>query len=508
MKYKIDGIKKYICILLSIVNLLSAMMVFTACGDSASSISEETEGTTKNIEFQSSEEDHRFDGIDYQGREFNIYTSTNIASSSGNSNFLIEGNGGLGNGTVSDIAHERNVAVAEDLGVNLVYTQVNLNYDHVAADIRRLTMSGDHEYDLVINDIYAFAELIIEGHFYNVLDEECVFDFNREYWYKDYMEDMRLMDGYQYILAGDYFIDILRTAHILLMNKQVYENYFQSSPDEIYDVVLNYEWTYDKMITLIDVVYEDLNGDGQKNEGDLFGYVDTEYWGATIPLATSGTTNYISRDEDGIPTITIQEGDRANSLAEAIGKLLNHENTWKASGNALTTFTQNNALITADVALGTLENEELRQMEGDIAVLPYPMLWASDKKYTTAAHDTTEMGVILCSAKDLNFISTVVEVLNRESARILLPTYYNEHLKIKLVDDPKASAMIDIIHDNFDNSFILAYNYPLGGKILQSFWEAAENERAFSAVYVRSKTFVANKLKNRINDFTKNNVDK
>jgi hypothetical protein len=80
------------------------------------------------------------------------------------------------------------------------------------------------------------------------------------------------------------------------------------------------------------------------------------------------------------------------------------------------------------------------------------MLFASDRKYTTATHDTTELGGILVTSTDLAFISTVVEVLNRESANILIPKYYKECLQVQCVDDAKAAHMIDIIHDNFDNS--------------------------------------------------------
>ena len=144
-------------------------------------------------------------------------------------------------------------------------------------------------------------------------------------------------------------------------------------------------------------------------------------------------------------------------------------------------------------------------MTSDIAVLPYPMLFASDKKYITPAHDTTEMGVILASATDLKFISTVVEVLNRETSNILLPVYYEEALQIQLVDDEKAAAMIDIIHDNYDNSFILAYNSSLNGCILQSFWHAAEDDRTFSAVYKSNERAVAKKLESMVRLFKKKN---
>ena len=144
-------------------------------------------------------------------------------------------------------------------------------------------------------------------------------------------------------------------------------------------------------------------------------------------------------------------------------------------------------------------------MEDEAAVLPYPMLFASDKKYTTATHDTTELGAILITSTDLNYISTVVEVLGRETSKIVIPKYYKESLQVQCVDDEKAAAMIDIIHDNFDNAFVLAFNTALGGRLLQAFSDCAENNREFSAVFAGSAKSVQNSLKVTIKKFQKNN---
>ena len=156
--------------------------------------------------------------------------------------------------------------------------------------------------------------------------------------------------------------------------------------------------------------------------------------------------------------------------------------------------------------LGSLEDTVLRSMEGDAAVLPYPMLYASDRKYTTSTHDTTSMGAILTTSTDLEFISTVTEVLCRETANIVMPKYYKESLQVQCVDDEKAAAMIDIIHDNFGQSFILAYNSALGGSILQAFTTCIQEKREFPAVFSASKARIANKtLANKIVLFERKN---
>ena len=503
--------KRRMSLLLAILMLLSVTAVFASCGETNED-TQQTRDPLANTESEGESVDTRFDGINYDGREFRIYTSTNISTmGKGNSNFLIEGTGETEGGLVNDAVLERNIQVEDLLGVELVFTQADLTYAEVAGDLRKYTQSGDDVFDLVINDIYAYAELIIEGNFRNVLDDECVFDFEREYWYKDYMEDLRLVNGYQYVLAGDYFIDILRDAHLLLLNKQIYMDYYNRSADEIYDVVSNYEWTYEKMNEIISDKYSDKNLNGAKDKGDQFGFMEPEFWGGSIPFSVSGNPTFITRDEDGYPEVIVHEGDRANQLASAMSTLFNNESAsvgLTIDSELLTAFTQDECLIVGYQRLGSLENSILRQMEGDAAVLPYPMLHASDKKYTTSAHDTTEMGAILATSTDLAYISTVVEVLNRETAKTLIPVYYKECLQVQCVDDEKAASMIDIIHDNFDNSFILAYNLPLGSVILQSFSNAMQNKREFSAVYAGKDKSVGRALQSKIKQYEKkNNID-
>lgn len=449
--------------------------------------------------------------MDYKDREFRIYTSTNVASvGMGNSNFLIEGEveneSDSGGDLVNAAVLERNVAVEEALGVKLVFIQCKAGQMEVASDIKKYIQGGLDEFDLIINDIFGLGTMVVGGNFRNTLEDECVFDFDRPYWYGDLMEDLRFMNGYQFILAGDFFIDILRSAHLLLLNKDIYHDYYNRSADEIYDWVTNYEWTYDKMNEIITDKYVDKNLNNSVDVGDQFGYINGGSWGYFIPFSVSGNPPYITRDENGVPSFALHEGDRANQLAAKMGMIINNDSTSLSyyDDKQLTGFTNGECLIASGQRMGSLENPILRQMESDAAVLPYPMLFAGDKKYVTSAHDTTEMGFIPTTAKDMEFISTVIEVLNRETAKFVIPKYYRESLQLQCVDDAKASAMLDIIHDNFDNGFVLTYNYALGNKIFDAFFNAARDGREFSVVYKSSKKVVDKKLSQLINEFTRN----
>lgn len=485
--------------------LCGVALELVACGNSTEQ-SGESSPVSINAE---TEEDDPFADVNYDGRSFRIYTSTNIASPGmGNSNYLIQGAEQSDGNLVNDAVVERNMIVEDKLGIKLEFTELDVDYNNVFNRIRVLVSAGTDEYDLVINDLFPFANLSIEGNFRNILSEECLFDFDKSYWYKDYMDDLRLMDGYEYLLAGDYFIDIIRSAHLLLFNKDMYKEHYQTDPNEVYTWVENYEWTYEKLNQMVTDFYVDKNLDGKVNYGDQFGLSILEYWGSSIAFVVSANPGFISRDEDGAPYITLTEGNRASDLVERFTELCQNDSVCvglTTDAQILQDFTEGLSLVCDYQRLGSLENPILRDMKQDMGVLPYPMLYAEDRQYTTAAHDTTELGAILTTNQDLAFTSTVTEVLCRETARILMPKYYEEALQIQYVKDPYASKMIQIIHDNFRNSFALAYNNVTGSHILNVFSEAVQNKRTFAVSYKGYATSVEKTLANTIKKFKKLN---
>lgn len=447
-----------------LVLLLTALILLPCLSACANNTTKPSDGTVSND--NESEYDY-FAEFDYNGEEFWIYTSINAASTGmGNSNFMIEGSEEQADASdiVGSAVHKRNLDTEELLGINLEYVHSDLVYTAVSDDIKKYVTSGTNEFDLIINDLFPLAALSINGYFVNTLDSDYHFDFDQKYWYSDYMTDVSFVEGYQFLLAGDYFADIIRSGHCLIYNKSLYENKY-GNPDELYQIVLDYEWTQAKMLELVEENYVDLNGNQKADEEDQYGYAICDIWGCSIPLITSGDCNYMERaKETGYPIITINN-NRTYTLTESIYNLIYSKGTGIfAEHDLLNAFARNQALIVGYQRLGSLEN--LRGMENDLGIIPYPMLLASDKQYTTSSHDTTEVGVILTTAIDeMDYISAVLEVLNRETAETVMPQYYETALKVKYTDDPQAGAMIDIIHDNFRNVFELAYDNAIGEPI-------------------------------------------
>lgn len=483
--------------------LLAALMLvgtMTACSSGGETVDTETTGAS-----DPATETDRFADVDFGGRTFSIYTSIyDYSNGMGNSNFLIQGEEGAVGNYLNEAVLERNQVTEELLGIKLAFTQADLSYNQVAATVRKLVVSGTHTYDLIINDLFPLATLSLEGSFLNLYAEDTAFDFDQPYWYASFMEDAQMIRGYGYILAGDYTVDVLRSAHCLLFNKQMYAENTGRDASELYDFVDRYEWTYEKMNEVITDMYFDKNGTEKRDAGDRYGYLGCTYWGETIAFAVSAAPGFVARDENGDVRIALTETQRASDLAAALTTLLHNDSTSIEMTDytlLLEKFVEGEGLFVGNQRLGSLENPLLRNRTNEIGVLPYPMLYASDRCYNTAAHDTTEIGVIPQTEPDPDFAATVIEVLCRETASRLIPKYYTEALQIQYVDDARTSEMIAIIHDNIRESFALAYNNALGSQMLNTFSEAAQSRREFSALYEKREKTLRTSLEKQIRAF-------
>ncbi len=494
-----------------------ALLMLAASASACASTSDEGEGgalpgagsntpSASEIEAETEVPDP-FAGVSFDGRDFRISTSVNAATSTlQSSNYLIEGPEELTGDAASDAAFQRNLDVMEALDINLVFTETNVSYDGVATLIRNYIQSADDVFDLIINDILGSAPLTVEGSFYNALDMDN-FDFDQPYWYKNFMSDISMNYNYQYMLAGDFFIDVLRTSHGLLFNKSTYTNVFGNG-DEVYEMVLNGEWTYDKMISICEGAYLDTNGNGSADKEDMYGYVAYQAWGPMIPFLISANPGFVERDEQGYPTITVFN-ERSLALTEYLIKIFTSSTSGTLSvfndsqPDTISNFTSGLSIFIGDQRLGSLEYAAFRDMEDEISLIPYPKMEESDS-YVTSAHDTSEIGLIPITAQpnSLDFISTVIEVLNRETNEGVLPEYYENALKVKYTRDNVSAQMIDIIHDSLGNSFPLAWSGELSQILMQNtFYSAVVGNGDFASKYSSLEKVASTQLEKIIESF-------
>ena len=290
---------------------------------------------------------------------------------------------------VYDAVFERNLAVSDRLNVKFEYTETDYNWDQVAPNIRRIVQSGDDAFELIVNDQRGLGLLAAEKMFHNVQNSKY-FDFDKAGWWYDYMRDLTIGNDRLYLLVGDYFIDVLCKAHVMYYNRDMFKDIY-GDPDELYKAVNDGKWTYDLLVTYIKDAYFDVNGDTKKDKDDRFGMIIAGVGGSIFPYEYAGEPDFISRDDNGIPSITIKN-DRSDKLYQKIYEVFYNDATFtdyqENTQEFLNKFKGNGSLFISTVRIGDFGL--LRDMESEIGILPYPKLDEEQSKYHTTVHDTAE----------------------------------------------------------------------------------------------------------------------
>ena len=437
--------------------LLAALLLGASCSEGAA---EET-GTAPSTPIVQNGEPEKtepetepdfLEGVRYDGETFSIMTSDTTISS----NYLIEGSGELNGDNVNDAVFERNLAAEDRLGVKFTYTQTNRNWDTVAAQVTQLIQAGEDSYDLIIEDQRGMSTASIAHCFADAAQLSNV-DFGENCWWSDYMRNLSVDYKSIYLLVGDYFMDVLNHSHALLYNRDMFRTKF-GDPDDLYHEVDMGEWTYDRWIELVDQSFVDENGDGKADKHDTYGMIVGGIGGSTFPFTYGSDVPFISRDENGYPTLTMY-CDRLLLLYEKIYGIFYSEGTrtnYAENGADLhAKFMENGALFISGTQLGDFGT--FRDMESDIGLIPYPKLDESQARYITVVHDTAEVGAIPTTARNPEMTGAVCQILCRLTHESVLPTYYEMSLKIKYARDDFTSSMIDLIHDGITDEFCLVY---------------------------------------------------
>lgn len=438
----------------------------------------------------------------FNGETFAIY-ALDTEKYTFSSSYAMIADDGPATDVVANDVYLRNKTAENELNIDLsvipftVLKNTEGAEELISSELRKLDRSGDTTYSLYINNLYYLANLSLEGMFSDIgrLSE---LELEAPYWFSDYMNDAAMLPNQKYILAGDYFIDILRSAHCMIFNKSLFANTFtDESADALYDLVREKKWTLDKCNEYISGAYLDLDANDKKSSGDQFGFVSSGSWPSVIPFVLSCDVKLIERDENGIPLLA-DSYDRAATIADKVTAIYqNSASNYRLKDRAVEVFSEGRSLFLGDARLASLEY--LRTLDIELGVIPYPTL-NEGESYVTATHDVTEVGSVPRAVSNTLLVGATLEYLCRVTSENLLPDYYENGLKLKYAHDTTTAEMIDIIHGNLKDSFIPSYEHALGSTLLyETFNIAIRDKQSYTTLYRKNHGIIEAALKDSIN---------
>ncbi len=350
---------------------------------------------------------------------------------------------------VEDAIYRRNSALMEKYNFNLDVQLSVKNGDFVEHQnfVKKLIASGDDAFELIYSHVIGCPNMAVAGYFID-LHEVPYLNFEQPWWPHQSVDEMTVY-GRMFTICSGINQAQLSSGKVVFFNKTLLEAAGQQNP---YQDVKDGKWTIDDLISRSKGFYIDLNGDGQMDENDQFGYsTDVRQNGFLV----SCNTPVLSPTEDGGREISVLS-DRTVTLVEKVYDWYYESNdvmrfndnylneSYFASGKAAYAFNKlssSTVFRTSDVIYGIVPQPKFDEAQENYYIFACPSLF----------------GVPL-TASDLEFTGFIFEAMTYSGYYDVIPTYYEITLKGKVADSQDDVEMLELINDHLTVSFAYCYD--------------------------------------------------
>ncbi|MBQ8576939.1 MAG: hypothetical protein IJ449_03085 [Clostridia bacterium] len=493
--------------------LLACVPAVIACGDAGDGKTVETKtadntaavtdaAETEELTGRAAVKDNLPDDLDLGGETIRILTRADDRDT--RIEFIAEEETG---DIIEDAVYNRNLAVMERLNVQMEVIEAGTGATrHEGAVVNGLidksVLAGEDAYDLVGNHMSQITPYILKGAFLDMHDLPYL-DWEQPWWNQSYNAHITL-DGKQYMCAGELAQTMISGTYVTFFNKKLWaENW---GDDNLYEIVQNGEWTLDKMKMYCDVMYSDLNGNGQVDEDDRFGFVYMESQIQGDAFAGGANVTFTTYDEsDGYYYWTLENEHTATFLSKMKSLMHENNNVWytteterKFSVDFMYKMLDDTVLFMPHMLSGT---DQLREMKSDYGIVPMPKLDENQEDYTTFVHNGFTVFAIPTTCQKAETVAPFLEAMCAESYRSVTPAYYDVALKVKYARDEEAAAMLDIATQSIVFDFGYLYNQYISANtaLFRSMLNTTSNiDKGMSTI--ASKEKATNKLLAKIVD--------
>ena len=312
---------------------------------------------------------------------------------------------------------------------------------------KRTIMSGIDEWDLFALPMDMSAQMAPQGFFCDFYNVPFI-DFEKPWWDKNANRQLSLADKL-YFTPNALLTSDKDAASVVLFSKNICVDYGLDNP---YQLVMDGQWTVDKMHEMAESATVDLNGDGNLDAiNDKFGLLagyDTFYNGV---ISSGGAV--IIKSANDFPTAELSE-----RTFNAFYKWINIYDkycVWTNTADFKEMFDTNRGLFMYE----TMANvPNLRRYEIEFGILPYPKFDVTEPYYINPAGVSGAVIAVPLTYTDIGRTGIILEALTAESYHALMQAYYDFALKAQYYRDDESEIMLDIIFGGRRYNLGLLYN--------------------------------------------------
>ena len=336
---------------------------------------------------------------------------------------------------LSDAVYRRNQYVTDKLGVT--FSQVTVeNDDDLSSQAQKSISAGDDDFDIVWMGSQKLTALTLDGLFTD-LNNIGTLDLSNEWWDQKAVSNLTI-NGKTFMTTGDISVIGNYATYVMAFNKTIHDDY---KLDDLYSLVKDGKWTFEKLASMSKQVSGDLNGDGKFDENDKFGFMT--YW-SDYPGFMFACGGSFSKPE-GNTLVTNYNTERVISQLTDLAALHRENSTFFFQNDDIANkiFLEGRTLF----SFRTLINlNYYRDMETDYGILPVPKYDEEQDEYHCGVHAYgLSLIAVPVTAKDAGRTGLILELMGYKSKEVLTPAFYDTTLKGKYFRDEESGEMLDII---------------------------------------------------------------
>lgn len=383
----------------------------------------------------------------------------------------------------------RNNRIENEYDVKITNTFMDLT--PLTSKYEELVWAGDQDVDVFFARGHEMQNILPKDLCLNLYNlPEC--DFSMPWWDKNSVEQFSI-DNKLYLIESDITLRDKNATACCFFNKQVVEDY--PSVGNIYNLVGEDSWTWDKMIQLSKIVTKDFNGDAKMDEWDQYGLVAFD--DLTYIMLHGGGAKFATKDSDDLPVPGFRN-TRTMEVGQAVVNLIYNEEYFyhlsKRKNPENDIFQDDRALFFADLVYRAAM---FNDMKSDFGIMPIPKYNEAQKDYchSVSIHFCNVMSVPKTN-NNLEKTSVILEALAADSKYTVIPEFYDIYVKVRNTRDEDAQNMLDLIFNSrvydlgeffqfggFNMTFLRIWSYKAGTNL--------------ASIYERYDT----RVENAINDF-------
>jgi len=393
--------------------------------------------------------------VKYDGYEYHILTAGNVAYD----DFSFDEDSDI---VLDSAQYQRKVKVQTDFDVKILLeiaeNKSSFGNGPGYLKIQKAVDAEDYAYDLGLIGTYDVAVLAMNNYLYDLKSVKYI-DLENLGGYKDANKDLDI-GGLLFFSAGDLSVSNNNATFVLTFNKEMAAE-IEDMKDP-YQLVKDGKWTYDELKVMSKKVSADVDGNDIMNMRDKYGMV---VWDDTVmAVVNSVGVRCCTIDDSGSVSLTLND----ERTVAALGKwaditydkttAIYNQRYGSANGTLREMWEENRAMFRNTLITNV---HEMRAMEADFGVLPYPKLTEDQTRYysTLASYN----GQFICMPilqEDIERSGIIAEALAYYGQQYVRSAFYEKTLYGATVRDDESIEMLDVIFSNY--IYDLGWYYRVG----------------------------------------------